>query len=57
VEHAWEANSARKKHSSATIVADDIMRFCYANKPDEVFDTYRLQLLLFKILIALAVSA
>jgi hypothetical protein len=52
-----EANSARKKHSSAAIVADDIMRFCYANKPDEVFDTYRLQLLLFKILIALAVSA
>jgi hypothetical protein len=51
-----EANSARKKHSSATIVADDIMRFCYANKPDKVFDTYRLQLLLFKILIALAVS-
>jgi hypothetical protein len=35
-----EANSARKKHRSATIVAD-VKRFCQAFKSDEVFDTHR----------------
>jgi hypothetical protein len=35
-----EANSARKKQSSATIGAD-VMRFSYAIKTDEVFGTDR----------------
>src|SRR5262245_924628 len=35
-----EANSARNKRSSATIVAD-VMRFSYAIKPDEVFGANR----------------
>jgi hypothetical protein len=34
-----EANNARKEHNSATIVAD-VMRFCYAIKPGEVFGTH-----------------
>jgi hypothetical protein len=34
-----EVNRARKKHGSTTIVAD-VIRFCYAIKTDEVFDTH-----------------
>jgi hypothetical protein len=33
------ANSVRKKHSSATIIAH-VKRFCQAFKLDEVFDTH-----------------
>jgi hypothetical protein len=40
-----EANSARKKHRSATIVAE-VMRFCYAIKTDEVFNTHSYHLAL-----------
>jgi hypothetical protein len=35
-----EANSARKKHSSA-IIAADVKRFCYTIKTNEVFGTDR----------------